>query len=143
MIVTRGAGQIAPLWDESAGSPHRLGGSMEIDRQRKPEKVIGPFGEALSLHDLPKSKTTRWVMRRKAEVVAAVTGGLLTLEEACDRYDLSFEEFLSWQESIDKSGLPGLRISYLSQYRTEDRAKQEQLEQTGSQSPRDPITDPY
>ncbi|ATW03437.1 DUF1153 domain-containing protein [Sphingorhabdus sp. YGSMI21] len=114
---------------------------MEIDRQRKPKKVIGPFGEALSLNDLPKSNTTRWVIRRKAEVVAAVTGGLLSLEEACDRYDLSLEEFLSWQESIDKSGLPGLRISYLSKYRTEYRARQEKLEQTGSQSPRDPLAD--
>lgn len=107
---------------------------MEIDRQRKPEKVIGPFGEALSLNDLPKNNMTRWVIRRKAEVVAAVHGGLLSLEEACDRYDLSLEEFLSWQESIDKSGLPGLRISYLSKYRTAGRARQEKREQTGSQS---------
>lgn len=114
---------------------------MEIGRQRKPEKVIGPFGEALSLNDLPKNNMTRWVIRRKAQVVAAVNGGLLSLEEACDRYDLSLEEFLSWQESIDKSGLPGLRISYLSKYRTEDRAKQETLEQTGSQSLQDPRTD--
>ena len=114
---------------------------MEIGRQRKPERVIGPFGEALSLSDLPKNSTTRWVIRRKAEVVAAVTGGLLTLEEACDRYDLSLEEFLSWQESIDKSGLPGLRISYLSQYRTEDRARQEQHDLAGSQPPEDPYPD--
>ncbi|ASK89385.1 DUF1153 domain-containing protein [Sphingorhabdus sp. SMR4y] len=111
---------------------------MEVDREKRPKNVIGPFGEALSLSDLPKSSTTRWVIRRKAEVVAAVTGGLLSLEEACDRYDLSFEEFLSWQESIDKSGLPGLRISYLSKYRTEYRAKQNKLERSGSQSPRDP-----
>lgn len=105
---------------------------MEISRQRKPERVIGPFGEALSLNDLPKNNMTRWVIRRKAEVVAAVNGGMLTLEEACDRYDLSLEEFLSWQESIDKAGLPGLRISYLSQYRTEVRAKQEKLEKAGA-----------
>tara|TARA_R110001606_G_scaffold336520_2_gene484452 strand:- start:2685 stop:3035 length:351 start_codon:yes stop_codon:yes gene_type:complete len=106
---------------------------MIVDRQRKPERVIGPFGEALSLKDLPKNNTTRWVIRRKAEVVAAVNGGLLSLEEACDRYDLSVEEFISWQESIDKSGLPGLRVSYLSKYRTEHRARQEKLDQTGSQ----------
>jgi len=114
---------------------------MEIDRQRRPERVIGPFGEALSLDDLPKNNMTRWVIRRKAEVVAAVHGGLLSLEEACDRYDLSLEEFLSWQESIDRSGLPGLRISYLSQYRTEDRARQDEPDQAGSQSPPDPLAD--
>ncbi|WP_373490719.1 DUF1153 domain-containing protein [Parasphingorhabdus sp.] len=105
---------------------------MEIVRQRKPERVIGPFGEALSLNDLPKNNMTRWVIRRKAEVVAAVNGGMLTLEEACERYDLSLEEFLSWQELIDKAGLPGLRISYLSQYRTEDRARQDELEKSGA-----------
>ncbi len=114
---------------------------MEIGRQRRPERVIGPFGEALGLKDLPKNTTTRWVIRRKAEVVAAVNGGLLTLEEACDRYDLSLEEFISWQETIDKSGLPGLRISYLSQYRTQDRAMQGRPEQTGAQPPQDPLTD--
>lgn len=95
---------------------------MEVHRHTKPMQVIGPFGEALSLADLPEDSTTRWVIRRKAEVVAAVNGGLLSLEEACARYDLSLEEFCSWQDSIDKSGLPGLRISYLSKYRTENRA---------------------
>jgi len=114
---------------------------MEIGRQRRPERVIGPFGEALSLNDLPKNNMTRWVIRRKAEVVAAVNGGLLSLEEACDRYDLSLEEFISWQESIDKSGLPGLRISYLTQYRTQDRARQEEPEQTGAQQPQDSSQD--
>tara|TARA_R110000824_G_scaffold87824_2_gene216232 strand:+ start:680 stop:1030 length:351 start_codon:yes stop_codon:yes gene_type:complete len=114
---------------------------MEIGRQRRPERVIGPFGEALSLNDLPKNNMTRWVIRRKAEVVAAVNGGLLSLEEACDRYDLSLEEFISWQESIDKSGLPGLRVSYLTQYRTQDRAKQDRPEPTGAQPPQDPLTD--
>jgi hypothetical protein len=108
---------------------------MIVDRQRKPERVIGPFGEALSLKDLPKNNMTRWVIRRKAEVVAAVNGGLLSLEEACARYDLSVEELNSWQETIDKSGLPGLRISYLSKYRTEHRATQEKPDQTGSQPP--------
>jgi len=114
---------------------------MEIGRQRRPERVIGPFGEARSLNDLPKNSTTRGVIRRKAEVVAAVNGGLLSLEEACDRYDLSLEEFISWQETIDKSGLPGLRISYLSQYRTQGRARQERLDQSGAQPPQDPSPD--
>ena len=114
---------------------------MEIGRQRRPEKVIGPFGEALSLKDLPKNNMTRWVIRRKAEVVAAVNGGLLSLEEACNRYDLSLEEFISWQESIDKAGLPGLRISYLAKYRMQDRTKQERSGEKGAQPPQDPLSD--
>ena len=45
--------------------------------------VIGPDGSPLTIADLPAPGTKRWVIRRKAEVVAAVRGGLLSLEEAC------------------------------------------------------------
>ncbi len=79
--------------------------------------VIGPDGTPLTLKDLPPPSTKRWVIRRKAEVVAAVRGGLLTLEEACDRYTLTVEEFLSWQKAIDQFGLPGLRATRVQQYR--------------------------
>ena len=79
--------------------------------------VIGPDGSPLTLADLPPANTRRWVIRRKAEVVAAVRGGLLSLEEACQRYTLTVEEFLSWQRSIDKHGLPGLRATRIQQYR--------------------------
>ena len=70
--------------------------------------VIGPDGSPLTVADLPPCDTRRWVIRRKAEVVAAVRGGLISLEEACERYTLTVDEFLSWQRSIDKHGLPGL-----------------------------------
>jgi hypothetical protein len=63
------------------------------------------------LADLPSPNTQRWVIRRKAEVVAAVRGGLLTLEEACGRYELNYEEFLSWQRRLDDFGLAGLRTT--------------------------------
>jgi hypothetical protein len=53
----------------------------------------------------------------KAEVVAAVRGGLLSLEEACERYTLTVDEFLSWQRSIDRHGLPGLRATRIQDYR--------------------------
>ena len=79
--------------------------------------VVGPTGTPLTLNDLPPSNTDRWVIRRKAEVVAAVRGGLLTLEEACDRYSLTNEEFLAWQQSIDQHGLAGLRTTRIQQYR--------------------------
>jgi hypothetical protein len=61
--------------------------------------------------------TTRWVIRRKAEVIAAVRGGLLSLEEACSRYMLTIEEFLAWQRSIDRYGPTGLRATRFQQYR--------------------------
>jgi Protein of unknown function (DUF1153) len=65
--------------------------------------VIGPDGSPLSIADLPAPGTVRWVIRRKAEVVAAVRGGPLSLEEACSRYFLSVE-VLAWQYSIDRHG---------------------------------------
>ena len=86
-------------------------------RLKKENYVIGPDGSPLTLADLPNPSTQRGVVRRKAEVVAAVRGGLLSLEEACSRYSLTVEEFLGWQRSIDKHGLAGLRTTRLQQYR--------------------------
>ena len=79
--------------------------------------VIGPDGSPLTVADLPPPTTKRWVIRRKAEVVAAVRGGLLSLDEACERYSLTNEEFLGWQQSIDRHGMAGLRTTRLQQYR--------------------------
>jgi hypothetical protein len=79
--------------------------------------VCGPDGSPLTLNSLPPPGTTRWVIRRKAEVVAAVRGGLLSLEQACTQYLITVDEFLSWQSSVDRHGLPGLRITHMQQYR--------------------------
>ncbi len=76
--------------------------------------VVGPI---VSLDSLPPPDTKRWVIRRKAEVVAAVRAGIITLEDACRRYTLSIEEFLSWQRLVDSHGLPGLRVTRLQDYR--------------------------
>ena len=61
----------------------------------RPASVIGPLGERLTVDRLPPIDTARWVARRKAQVVAAVSGGLLTFEEACERYSLTLEELAS------------------------------------------------
>jgi len=81
--------------------------------------VIGPDGGPLTLSNLPPSDTSRWSVRRKAEVVAAVRGGLLTVDEARNRYTLTVEEFLCWQNSIDEHGLAGLRMSRIQHYRAQ------------------------
>ena len=82
-----------------------------------PDFVIGPLGERLTLEALPPPGIQRWVARRKAEVVAAVQGGLLTFAEACHRYDLTLEELASWERSADRSGMKGLRVTHLQRYR--------------------------
>ena len=90
---------------------------MTSEVTNTPSSVIGPDGRRLTKADLPPRDTKRWVIRRKAEVVAAVRGGLLTIEEACKRYTLSVEEFEAWQRAIDKHGLAGLRTTRLQRYR--------------------------
>jgi hypothetical protein len=91
---------------------------MTMPVRPRPKYVIGPDGSPLTITDLPApGMKKRWVIRRKAQVVAAVRGGLLSLEEACSRYMLTFDEFLSWQSSIDRHGLPGLRATRIQRYR--------------------------
>jgi hypothetical protein len=79
--------------------------------------VIGPDGSRLTLADLPSPDTKRWVMRRKAEIVVAVCGGLLSLDEACSRYGLNYDEFRSWQRRLDRFGLAGLSTMRTQLYR--------------------------
>ncbi len=90
---------------------------MSEHRTMKVNYVIGPDGSPLTVADLPPPDTKRWVIRRKAEVVAAVRGGLISLDDACRRYTLTVEEFLSWQRSIERHGLAGLRATRVQQYR--------------------------
>jgi hypothetical protein len=84
---------------------------MAREARKIPTYVIGPDGGPLTLSDLPTPGTKRWVCRRKAEVVAAVDGGLLSLDEACRRYSLSIEEFIAWQRAFDRFGQRGLRAT--------------------------------
>ena len=75
------------------------------------DRNFGPAGHSLGRKDLPPRNTARWVARRNAEVEAGGRAGLITLEEACHRYALSLDEFLSWQQMFDEHGLRGLRAT--------------------------------
>jgi hypothetical protein len=90
---------------------------MIHQRHSRARFVIGPDGVPLTIADLPPRDTKRWVIRRKAVLIAAVRGGLLSLEEACERYTLTVDEFLSWQHLIDRHGLQGLRATRVQEYR--------------------------
>jgi hypothetical protein len=83
----------------------------------RPIEVPGPLGRPITLDSLPPPDTRRWVVRRKAEVIAAIRGGLLTAAEACARYRLSPEELELWQDSLDRAGVPGLRVTRIQLYR--------------------------
>lgn len=86
----------------------------------RPQSIAGPTGAPLSRNDLPPPGTKRWVVRRKAEVVAGVRGGLISLDEALRRYNLTIDEFRSWQRLLDSHGLDGLRATRLKKYRGAD-----------------------
>lgn len=59
--------------------------------------------------------------------MAAVAGGLLTIDEVFKRYELSVEEFAGWQRAVDRFGMPGLKQTRLQRY----RALQERAQRSG------------
>lgn len=79
--------------------------------------VVGPDGERMTMADLPEPETRRWVPRRKARVVAAVEGGLISRECAFERYRLTEEEFNSWKAAMMRVGMRGLCVTKLGKER--------------------------
>jgi Protein of unknown function (DUF1153) len=100
----------------NASEKHLMGRPDSIALPAEHNGFVLPAGN-VSVEDLPPPNTKRWVIRRKAEVVAGVRNGVISLEEACRRYKLSIEEFLSWQRLIESHGLAGLRATRLQDYR--------------------------
>jgi hypothetical protein len=69
--------------------------------------------------ELPAPGTRRWVIRRKAQVVAAVQSGRMSLEDVVKIYAISVEEFLVWQAMIERHGIYGLRSTRSQIYRAD------------------------
>jgi hypothetical protein len=90
---------------------------MYIRKETGPVFVTLPDGSILSRSDLPPKNTSRWVARRKAKVVAAVVGGLITDKEACDTYDLTTDELTEWISAVKSFGPAALRVTALQKYR--------------------------
>jgi hypothetical protein len=72
---------------------------------------------------LPPVDTTRWVARRKAAVVSAITNGALGRADACARYGISEAELRLWERAIACAGVPGLRVTRVQIYRPIFEAK--------------------
>lgn len=87
----------------------------------RPARIVGPNNQVLTRDTLPPADTTRWVAHRKAQVVAAVESGLVTIDEVIERYGLSVEEFAGWQRAMDRAGVAGLRIAWLQKDRASHR----------------------
>jgi Protein of unknown function (DUF1153) len=84
-------------------------GTAKVSRRRKP----------INIDELPPPGITRWVIHRKAQVVAAVRAGALSLTEVCERYSVSVEEFEAWERTLQRHGIYGLRTTRLQLYRSE------------------------
>jgi hypothetical protein len=108
--------------EDQGGGPILCG---PLDSQRYPVNNVVEQSPARVplLGDLPPPNTRRWVVRRKAAVIAAVRAGKITMEEALRRYQLTEEEFLSWQRAFESHGLPGLRATRIQQYREPRRPR--------------------
>ena len=90
---------------------------MHIRKVPGPRTVQLPDVGFLSRGDLPQPTTKRWVAFRKAVVVKAVRFGLISLEEACSLYDLTLDEYCSWQTAVARYSESALRATALKKYR--------------------------
>lgn len=90
---------------------------MYLKKGPGPRVVTLPDGTQMTRADLPPPGTTRWVARRKASVVRGVESGLITLEEAIDRYGLSQEEYASWAVRASRHGTNGLKTTLTQHFR--------------------------
>jgi hypothetical protein len=69
--------------------------------------------------DLKLERVERWTPRRKAKVIDDIANGVITLEQACQQYDLSIDEIAEWQKMHARDGVSGLRVTRLQCYHPE------------------------
>lgn len=79
------------------------------------------YGADITL--LPPPTTQRWVKSRKIAVIKAIDNGVLTDEQACQRYSLTMEELESWKQALNRHGPGALRTTHLNRYRRAENGK--------------------
>ncbi len=90
---------------------------MYLKKVNGPRAVTLPDGTIMTRADLPEARTRRWVASRKAAVVRAITHGLITREEALERYSLSDEELEAWHAAVEQHGESALKATMIQRYR--------------------------
>ncbi|MFO8125563.1 DUF1153 domain-containing protein [Yoonia sp.] len=90
---------------------------MYLRKVEGPRSVTLADGTVMTRADLPSENTRRWVASRKAAVVRAVTAGLITRNDALERYTLSDEEFSEWETAVKEHGEAALKATTLQRYR--------------------------
>ncbi|PJE26039.1 Protein of unknown function [Pseudooceanicola antarcticus] len=90
---------------------------MYLKKVQGPRAVTLPDGRVMTRADLPPPETRRWVASRKAAVVRGVVHGLISQDEALERYSLSPEEFLEWVSAVANHGEEALKATALQKFR--------------------------
>ena len=70
--------------------------------------IRGPTGLRITREGLPPVDTSRWVPRRKADLVCGLLAGIISHHEATQAYALSIEELVRWTDLYQRFGLKGL-----------------------------------
>lgn len=101
------------------------------------QRIPGGDAAIAACSDLPPPDTSRWVARRKAQVVDAIRVGRLSIDEACRLYRLTVEELASWQRAFLRHGLAGLKVSRtgLGRHVQEARAPELPVPADGAEAP--------
>jgi hypothetical protein len=111
-----GSVMLAPATLEAGLKP---GAAASAKKRRRSKRAQG------DADDHPPKGTTPWVIRRKAQVVAAVESGKITLDDVCERYEVSVEEFEAWRDALRRHGVYGLRSTRSQIYRSDSARRKE------------------
>jgi Protein of unknown function (DUF1153) len=65
-------------------------------------RLVSSQSERFIIAALPPAHSRHWIPKHKQAVVEAVHADLLPLREAMQRYDLSIEEFMTWEREFSK-----------------------------------------
>ena len=93
--------------DEIILRNYRQYSALTLLMGRSRRAAVGPINLQTFLQS---PSPTRWVPRRKAALVLAVRAGLVSLSDACERYEISGAEFATWEAIFDVEGLAGLHL---------------------------------
>ncbi|MEQ6203824.1 DUF1153 domain-containing protein [Sulfitobacter sp. HNIBRBA2951] len=90
---------------------------MYLRKVDGPRAVTLADGTVMTMADLPPTRTRRWVASRKAAVVRGVVYGLISKEDALERYSLSDDEFIEWVRAVSTHGEAALKATMVQKYR--------------------------
>ena len=79
--------------------------------KQKRKVAVGLRGNVIAPYDLPPAQGARWTPMRKVDLIAAILGGVITLDEAKARYALTTEELSEWRRGLAAGGVKGLKAS--------------------------------